>query len=159
MRCPRCGHADSKVVDTRSSLGESIIRRRRVCLSCGHRFFTNETICTDYPTVIKRDGREEEFDREKILAGLWKAFKKCPGADGEVNHIANEVVAEVITKFPAKVHSSTVGDIVMGLLKTSAPVAYLRFASVYKNFVNADDFISEFERMAGDGETRQGKDA
>jgi transcriptional repressor NrdR len=140
------------VVDTRSGQDGSFVRRRRVCLSCGHRFCTGETIYAEYPTVIKRDGREEEFDREKIREGLRRAFRKYPGVEGEIDRIFSAVVAEIVAKYPGKVHSSAIGDVVMRALKASAPVAYLRFASVYKNFASADDFISEFERMADDGE-------
>jgi transcriptional repressor NrdR len=124
------------------------IRRRRMCLDCGYRFFTNEVICEEYPVVIKRDGREEEFDREKIKIGLMKAFKKCVGIGEKVEEIYNRVLSEVISSYVDKIKSETIGSIIMDILKTSDPVAYLRFASVYKNFETADDFAFEFEKIS-----------
>ncbi|MDR1890817.1 MAG: transcriptional regulator NrdR [Puniceicoccales bacterium] len=148
MKCPKCGHLYSKVTDTRVSVDMASIRRRRVCLKCGHRFFTNEIVCVEYPIVIKRDGREEEFDGEKIKAGLLKAFKKQKGIKEKVNNIVNGILAEVVSKYPEKVQSEKIGTIVMDLLRASEPVAYLRFASVYKNFETAKDFALEFEQLS-----------
>jgi transcriptional repressor NrdR len=147
---------DSKVTDTRTAPDGSSIRRRRVCLGCNHRFFTNEVICAEYPTVIKRDGREEEFDCEKVKIGLFKAFKKEQGVGEKVDKIFNGVVAEVLAKFPDRVASESIGAIVMDLLKRSDPVAYMRFASVYKNFSTADDFASEFEKMSSQNKINAG---
>ncbi|MDR1457814.1 MAG: transcriptional regulator NrdR [Puniceicoccales bacterium] len=147
MKCPKCGHLYSKVTDTRITADMTSIRRRRVCLKCGHRFFTNETLCVEYPVVIKRDGRKEEFDGEKIKAGLMKAFKKQSGIKEKINNILNGVLAEIISKYPEKVPSEKIGDMIMDQLRTSEPVAYLRFASVYKNFETAKDFALEFEQM------------
>ncbi|MDR3144234.1 MAG: transcriptional regulator NrdR [Puniceicoccales bacterium] len=150
MRCPKCGYADSRVTDTRAALESSSIRRRRICLACGYRFFTSETICAEFPAVIKRDGREEEFDCDKIRIGLSKAFKKCAAVEEKVEKIYSRVIAEIISKHPDKVSSREIGAITMNLLKASDPVAYLRFASVYKNFETAADFASEFKKMSSD---------
>jgi transcriptional repressor NrdR len=98
--------------------------------------------------VIKRDGRKEEFDCEKIKIGLSKAFKKEPGVTERINRIFNGVISEVLTKHPHGVTAETIGAITMDLLKESEPVAYMRFASVYKNFSSANDFASEFEKIS-----------
>jgi transcriptional repressor NrdR len=97
--------------------------------------------------VIKRDGRKEEFDGEKIKTGLMKAFKKQNGIKEKVNDIVNGVLAEIISKYPEKVPSEKIGDMIMNRLRASEPVAYLRFASVYKNFETAKDFALEFEQL------------
>ena len=148
MRCPKCGYSDSKVTDTRSSDGVSSIRRRRLCLRCGHRFFTNETVCEEYPIVIKRSGKEENFAKDKVKISLSKAFKKCAGVGGKVDEIYAKVMGEILANHPHKIHSETIGLIIMELLKSSDPVAYLRFASVHKNFETADDFAFEFKKMS-----------
>ncbi|MDR2779295.1 MAG: transcriptional regulator NrdR [Puniceicoccales bacterium] len=147
MKCPKCGHLYSKVTDTRITADMASIRRRRICLRCGHRFFTNEIVCIEYPIVIKRDGREEEFDGEKIKIGLLKAFKKQAGIKEKVNNIVNGVLAEVISKYPDRIQAKQIGTIVMNLLKINEPVAYLRFASIHKNFETAKDFALEFEQL------------
>ncbi|MDR2776531.1 MAG: transcriptional regulator NrdR [Puniceicoccales bacterium] len=147
MKCPKCGHLYSKVTDTRITADATSIRRRRVCLKCDHRFFTNEISCVEYPIVIKRDNRKEEFDGEKIRAGLMKAFKKRSGIKEKVNDIVSGVLAEIISKYPEKVPSEKIGDMIMDRLRNSEPVAYLRFASVYKNFETAKDFALEFEQL------------
>jgi transcriptional repressor NrdR len=97
--------------------------------------------------VIKRDGRKEEFDGEKIKAGLMKAFKKQNGIKEKINNILNGVLAEIISKYPEKVPSEKIGAMIMDQLRTSEPVAYLRFASVHKNFETAKDFALEFEQL------------
>jgi transcriptional repressor NrdR len=112
-------------------------------------------ICAEYPTVIKRSGREEEFDCEKIKIGLSKAFKKEPGIEEKINQIFSGVISEIISKFPDRVSSETVGAIVMNLLRGSDPVAYMRFASVYKNFSTANDFASESEKISPHNLTSQ----
>jgi transcriptional repressor NrdR len=104
-------------------------------------------VCVEYPNVIKRDGRKEEFDGEKIKAGLMKAFKKQSGIKEKINNIVNGVLAEIISKYPEKVPSEKIGNMIMDRLRTSEPVAYLRFASVYKNFETAKDFALEFEQL------------
>jgi transcriptional repressor NrdR len=119
-----------------------------VCLGCGHRFFTNETVCEEYPIVIKRNGKEEEFDRDKVKIGLSKAFKKSANIGNKVDEIYARAIGEILSNHPNKICSETIGMIIMGLLKASDPAAYLRFASVYKNFETADDFAFEFRKMS-----------
>jgi transcriptional repressor NrdR len=119
-----------------------------MCLDCGHRFFTNEIVCEEYPTVIKRDGREEGFDKKKIKIGLMKAFKKCIGVEERVEEIYKKVLAEVVSAYVDKIKSEAIGSIIMEILKASDQVAYLRFASVYKNFETADDFACEFKKIS-----------
>jgi transcriptional repressor NrdR len=121
-----------------------------MCLRCCHRFFTNEIVCEEYPIVVKRDGREEEFDREKIKIGLLKSLKKCVGVEEKAEEICGKILAEIISSYADKIRSETIGFITMNALKTSDPVAYLRFASIYKNFETADDFASEFEKISSE---------
>jgi transcriptional repressor NrdR len=104
-------------------------------------------VCIEYPIVTKRDGRAEEFNVEKIKAGLLKAFKKQTGVKEKVDVIANKVLTEVISKYPERIQSEQIGTIIMNLLKIHEPVAYLRFASVYKNFETAKDFALEFKQL------------
>jgi transcriptional repressor NrdR len=104
-------------------------------------------VYVEYPIVIKRDGRREKFDKEKIKVGLMKAFKKQSDIKEKVNNIANGVLTEIFSKYPEEVPSEKVGDMIMDRLRTSEPVAYLRFASVYKNFETAKDFALEFEQL------------
>jgi transcriptional repressor NrdR len=119
-----------------------------LCLGCGYRFFTNEVVCEEFPIVIKRDGREEEFDKEKVKNGLLKAFKKSTGVEKKVDYIYNGVIGSIVSGHPEKIKAEEIGTIIMDLLRASDPVAYMRFVSVYKNFESAGDFAFEFEKMS-----------
>lgn len=132
MNCPYCGHSDSKVIDSRDV--NDGVRRRRQCLSCHARFTTYERLQPASLFVIKKDQRREEFSREKLLSGLRKACEKRPLPTGTVDKLAEDIEAELYQLGKAEVPTSTIGDLVMEKLKALDHVAYIRFASVYREF-------------------------
>jgi transcriptional repressor NrdR len=142
MRCPWCGNGDSKVVDSRTSEGGAAIRRRRECLRCGRRFSTFERVEHAGLSVVKRDGSKEPFDRQKIVAGLSKATTNRPVTDEQVLQLAERVEAKLRPKGPL-VTTQEVGIEVLSLLRKLDDVAYMRFASVYKDFQELTDFERE----------------
>jgi transcriptional repressor NrdR len=142
MRCPWCGHVDDKVVDSRPAEGDDAIRRRRECLSCGRRFTTFERVERLGLMIVKRDGEREPYDREKLLAGVRKAFGNQEVAEEDLRRFADRVESKLRRKGP-EVTSQQVGvEVLQGLHKLDK-VAYLRFASVYKDFQNVGDFERE----------------
>jgi transcriptional repressor NrdR len=148
MRCPYCGHADTKVTDSRES--EDGIRRRRECLSasCGRRFTTYERVQIAPLTVVKKDGRREEFSREKVLAGIRRSCAKLPISSAEIAAIADDIESALHARGAQEVPSAEVGDMVMERLRELDHVAYVRFASHYKNFLSLEELQAEFERLA-----------
>src|SRR6266498_4104948 len=134
MRCPKCGRLDDKVIDSRASREGSVIRRRRECLDCGHRFTTYEEIEHQGLMVIKRDGRREEFSREKLLSGLRKACQKRPISPKLIEELVEKIVDEVTDKYDGEVPCGVIGERVMAGLRELDDVAYVRFASVYRRF-------------------------
>ena len=146
MRCPWCGSADDRVVDSRDAEGGGAIRRRRECQSCRRRYTTFERIEDVGLTVIKRDGTREPYDREKITSGVAKAIKNRPVTDEDVEALAGRVEARLRRKGP-KVTSQEVGLEVLDQLEKVDQVAYLRFASVYKDFKELTDFEREVGLM------------
>ena len=142
MRCPKCRCHDTKVTDTRVSVDGQVIRRRRVCLSCGYRFQTAETVCVSYPNVVKRCGVEVPFSKEKLKTSLTKALSK--DKQEFIEEIFKKILDELAMRASEKILSKTIGEIVLRVLKADDPAAYIRFASVYKEFKSADDFKSEF---------------
>ena len=134
MLCPRCGHQDSKVIDSRDI--ENSIRRRRQCLSCNTRFTTYERIQTASLMVIKKDKRREEFSREKLGAGIRKACEKRPLASGTFERLVDQIEADLLKTSKSEVPSSAIGELVMEKLKTVDYIAYIRFASVYREFTD-----------------------
>ncbi len=132
MNCPYCGYHDSKVIDSRDV--NDGIRRRRQCLSCDSRFTTYERIQPQSLFVIKKDGRHEEFNRDKLLAGIRKACEKRPLPTGSVDKLASDIEAELYQLGKAEIPSDVIGDMVMEGLKKLDHVAYIRFASVYREF-------------------------
>lgn len=151
MKCPACGHPDSKVIDSRPISDGSSIRRRRECLVCQKRFTTFEMIESVQIVVIKKNGSKELFDRNKLLSGVMKACQKRP-----VN--ADEVVAEIETELQnslrLEVQSKEVGEMVMQKLKKHDEVAYVRFASVYREFKDVDTFLAELTELKQKAETQ-----
>lgn len=144
MKCPFCNHFDSKVIDSRPvSDGESI-RRRRECLACQKRFTTFEMLESMQITVVKKDGSKELFDRSKLLAGLFKACQKRPINPEE---IVDEIESELLNGLVAEVTTAQIGEMAMEKLKVLDDVAYVRFASVYREFKDADTFISELKTL------------
>lgn len=147
MRCPKCGCQDDKVIDSRASREGATIRRRRECTACGHRFTTYEEIERDELMVVKRDGRREEFSREKLHSGLKKAFQKRPVSPQIIEDLLDKIVTEVQDKYEREVPGSVIGERVMEGLREIDEVAYVRFASVYRRFQEATDFVQEVKKL------------
>jgi transcriptional repressor NrdR len=142
MRCPWCGNADDKVVDSRTSEAGAAVRRRRECLRCGRRFTTFERVEQAGLMVVKRDGSKEPFDREKVVAGIFKAVKNRPVSPEQVDQLVGRVEAKLRPKGPL-VTTQDVGLEVLAVLRKVDDVAYMRFASVYKDFQELTDFERE----------------
>jgi transcriptional repressor NrdR len=155
MRCPKCGHQDDKVIDSRASREGSTIRRRRQCLGCGHRFTTYEEIEHEGLMVIKRDGRREEFSKDKLLSGLKKACQKRPISPKVISEMVEQIVDEVTDKYDREVPGMAIGERVMEGLRKIDPVAYVRFASVYRRFEEATEFVREVKNLEGKNEATQ----
>ena len=149
MRCPKCAHSDDKVIDSRTIRNGEVIRRRRCCLSCGHRFTTYEEVVKTSLRVIKRDGRHEEFDRTKLKQGLWTACGKRPISDQQIDALVDSIVTEIEGEFEREVPSTAIGKKVMDRLEKLDEVAYVRFASVYRRFRDVSQFLSEVEGLIG----------
>ncbi|MBI4343616.1 MAG: transcriptional repressor NrdR [Candidatus Omnitrophica bacterium] len=147
MKCPFCGHAEDKVVDSRASSGDASIRRRRECLGCGKRFTTYEQIEEQTLMVIKKDGRRERFDRQKLLSGLMKACEKRPVSMEQLERLVDELEREVSQQFDREVSSREIGERVMRRLHVLDPVAYVRFASVYREFKDVEEFMKELKDL------------
>ena len=145
MRCPLCGYKEDKVVDSRSIQDNRAIRRRRECLKCGKRFTTYEYIEEPSLLVIKRDGRRQPFDRQKILAGLIKACEKRPISMDQMEDIVMQVERSVQKKTLREVTSTRIGELIMERLKHLDEIAYVRFASVYRQFKDVEQFMSELK--------------
>lgn len=144
MKCPFCGHSEDKVLDTRVQK-DGGIRRRRECLSCKSRYSTLETVMLSYPFVIKKDGRREPFSKEKILRGLQAACQKRPVSLGQLEGVVERLSSWVITRGEGEINSKIIGRRMMAELKQLDDVAYVRFASVYKNFKDVQDFVEKLE--------------
>ncbi len=146
MLCPFCREGETKVVDSRGSQ-EFVIRRRRECLACGRRFTTYEKIEESPLKVVKKDGSRVPFDREKIRSGLEKACYKRPVSPDQVEEIISRVEADVYENFDREVPSRYIGELVTSALRDVDQVAFVRFASVYREFKDANDFVEELEPM------------
>ncbi|MDD2239387.1 MAG: transcriptional regulator NrdR [Kiritimatiellae bacterium] len=149
MRCPKCAHSDDKVVDSRAIRNGAVIRRRRVCTHCGHRFSTYEEVIKSSLIVLKRDGRREDFDRAKLRHSLVLAVIKRPISDPQLDQIADEVAHELDAEYAREVPSTVIGRKALDKLEKLDEVAFLRFASVYRRFRNASQFLSEIENLIG----------
>ncbi len=147
MRCPFCGHLESKVVDSRSSKEGDSIRRRRECLKCGRRYTTYERIEEVTQMVIKKDGRREPFDRWKIKSGIIKACEKRPVSLEQVESLIDGVERTLFNSTEHEVSTEVIGQAVMERLKQLDEVAYVRFASVYRQFRDLNEFMSELKNM------------
>jgi len=145
MKCPYCGYKDDKVVDSRATAEESAIRRRRECLKCGKRFTTYEYIEEVSLMVIKKDGRREPFDRKKVLSGIIKACEKRPVSMEKMEDIVIQIERAIQKKSDREVSSSRIGELVMEKLKVLDDVAYVRFASVYRQFKDVGQFMVELK--------------
>ncbi len=153
MICPFCRHDETKVVDSRGSQ-EFVIRRRRECLDCGRRFTTYEKIEESPLKVIKKDGTRIPFDRDKIRIGLEKACYKRPVSADQIEQIISEVEVEVSANFEREVPSRSIGEQVFNCLRRVDQVAFVRFASVYREFKDVNDFVEELQPMLRRGESR-----
>jgi len=147
MRCPFCGHLHDKVVDSRESKEGDAIRRRRQCLGCQRRFTSYERIDEIPYMVIKKDGRRERFDRQKVLAGVLKACEKRPVSMIQLETIADKAETMVQDSSEREVSTTRVGEMIMNELKTLDKVAYVRFASVYLDFKDVQEFMSELKDL------------
>jgi transcriptional repressor NrdR len=147
MKCPFCGFENDKVVDSREAKEGESIRRRRECLKCEKRFTTYERIDEIPYMVVKKDGRREKFERQKVLAGLLRACEKRPISMGKMEQIVNEVEQFVIDSPERERTASELGEQIMNNLKQIDKVAYIRFASVYRDFKDVDEFHSELESL------------
>ena len=146
MKCPGCGALESKVIDSRPTENNSI-RRRRECLSCKRRFTTYEIIDTMPLTVIKKDGSEEFFDRNKILGGLIKSCYKRPVTREQMTDLVSDIESELTNNLRTQVPTSEIGTMVMDRLRQLDEVSYVRFASVYREFKDAETFMRELKKI------------
>ena len=149
MRCPKCGFQEDKVVDTRTVRNGEVIRRRRICLGCTHRFTTYEEVVKAHLRVIKRDGRHEELDRKKLLNGVIRACEKRPISTTQIDVLVSNIINELEAEFEREVPSTAIGKKVMEGLEKIDEVAYIRFASVYRRFKDVNQFLSEVEGLIG----------
>jgi transcriptional repressor NrdR len=147
MRCPKCGCQDDKVIDSRASREGATIRRRRQCVGCGYRFTTYEEIERSGLVVLKRDDRREEFSKEKLMSGIRKACQKRPISPKLIEDLVERIVNEVTDKYEREVAAEVIGKLVMDGLRQIDEVAYVRFASVYRRFQEATDFVHEVNKL------------
>jgi transcriptional repressor NrdR len=155
MRCPKCGNQDDKVIDSRASREGSTIRRRRQCLKCSHRFTTYEEIEHEGLVVVKRDGRREEFSKEKLISGIKKACQKRPISPKVIEELVEKIVDEVTDKYEHEVPGMAIGERVMETLREMDKVAYVRFASVYRRFEEATEFVREVNKLEAKNDSTQ----
>lgn len=147
MRCPFCSHEEDKVLDSRSNKDGSEIRRRRQCLKCNRRFTTRENIELSFPTVVKKDGKREPFSSDKIRNGLKRACEKRPISMDQINDTVKKVEQSVIEYGENEVPASFIGEAVVSELKKLDHVAYVRFASVYREFKDPSQFMEELKNL------------
>ena len=150
MRCPFCGFEDTKVIDSRPAEGKK--RRRRECTNCGKRFTTYESVEMPLLMVLKRDGTYEPFDRSKLIKGLYSAIKKRPVSVDDVNKIVDEIENKYANAMQNQATTVEIGDIVLSMLKRIDLVAYVRFASVYKDFNDVESFIKVISELGSSTE-------
>jgi len=150
MKCPFCGNEESKVIDSRPAEEGVSIRRRRECLSCQKRFTTYETVERMPLVVVKRDGSRQSFDKIKVINGMLRACEKRPVALQEIEKIADDIEQELMGKLDHEISSEEVGEMVMDRLKELDEVAYVRFASVYRQFKDINTFMEELTKLLSD---------
>ncbi|NWJ94877.1 MAG: transcriptional repressor NrdR [Chloroflexi bacterium] len=147
MKCPFCHNRESKVIDSRDLREGESIRRRRECLKCGHRFTTYERVEPINVLVIKKDGNREEYSREKLSRGVLTAFTKRPTQAAQIKQLIDEVEAEIFQNGELEILSRRIGELVMNKLQAADPVAYIRFASVYREFADLDVMRNEMDKL------------
>lgn len=151
MKCPFCGHSENKVIDSRISKDGKAVRRRRECLGCTKRFTTYEYVEDVLPMVVKKDGRREQFDRQKILTGLKKACEKRPISMEAIDKLVENVEQACQEMQMEEISSTVIGEKIMNELKAFDGVAYVRFASVYRQFRDVGEFMSELKDLLSKG--------
>ena len=147
MQCPMCRAPDSRVVDSRLGKEGDAIRRRRHCEGCGHRFTTYERVELSLPMVVKKDGRRQPFDRAKIVSGLTRACEKRPVSTDTIEGLATRLERQIMERGESEITSREIGEAVMGALHELDAVAYVRFASVYREFRDVHEFMRELEEL------------
>ena len=147
MKCPKCGDLDDKVVDSRVIRSGEVIRRRRLCLICEHRFTTYEEVVKAGLRVLKRDGVVQEFNRKKLISGIRKACEKRPITEDQIVAAVSEIQTKLEAEYEREVPSTVVGKAVMDALQNLDEVAYVRFASVYRRYRDVNQFLSEVEGL------------
>ncbi len=147
MKCPFCGFGESKVIDSRPADEGASIRRRRECLSCSKRFTTYETVESLPVVVVKKDGSRQSFDRQKVLGGMIRACEKRPVPLAELEKIAGEIEQDLQNSMEREISTETIGERVMERLRAVDQVAYVRFASVYRQFKDIDTFMTELNKL------------
>ncbi len=155
MRCPFCQFSESKVIDSRPAEEGATIRRRRECLSCGRRFTTYEIMERLPLLVVKRDGSRQSFDKMKVIGGMIKACEKRPVKVDEIERIANEIEQELQSSLEREVSSERIGKMVMDRLKDVDEVAYVRFASVYRQFKDINTFLDELNKLLNEKKVKK----
>jgi len=150
MKCPFCEQPDTKVIDSRPTEEGHAIRRRRECIVCGKRFTTYEKVEDVFFMVVKRDGRREAFDRSKILNGIIRACEKRPISMDQMESLVSDIERTLNNRMEKEISSELIGEIVMEHLKDLDEVAYVRFASVYRQFKDVSTFVAEVEKLLGD---------
>ncbi len=149
MKCPYCENPYTKVIDSRPTEEGHAIRRRRGCEKCGKRFTTYEKVEESIIMIIKKDGRRESFDRNKVMNGIVKACEKRPVSMADIERIVNEIERGLNNLMEKEVESTFIGELIMEQLKKLDEVAYVRFASVYRQFTDVNTFIKEIEKLIG----------
>ena len=147
MKCPFCGYSESKVIDSRPAEEGASIRRRRECLSCAKRFTTYETVESLPMVVVKKDGSRQSFERRKVLGGMIRACEKRPVPLAELEKIAEEIEQDLQNSMEREVSTEAIGERVMDRLRSVDQVAYVRFASVYRQFKDIDTFMAELNKL------------
>ncbi|MBI1778878.1 MAG: transcriptional repressor NrdR [Proteobacteria bacterium] len=150
MRCPFCGHEDTQVKDSRPTEDNSAIRRRRFCTACGSRFTTFERVQLRELTVVKKNGKRAPFDRDKLARSMQVALRKRPVDPDRLERVINSIVRRLESMGESEIQSQVIGELVMDALANLDPVAYVRFASVYRNFREAKDFEDFLGKLGGD---------
>jgi transcriptional repressor NrdR len=147
MRCPKCNAQEDKVIDSRAWKDGAVIRRRRECLNCKHRYTTYEEIEREDLRVLKRDGRYETFDRRKLLSGMEKACEKRPISREAMEKAAEELIDELVKRHDFEIPTTAIGEMIMQRLRRLDEVAYVRFASVYRKFRDIKEFVNEVQSL------------
>jgi len=149
MKCPFCEYADTKVIDSRPTEEGQAVRRRRECDKCIKRFTTYEKVEQMLLLVVKKDGKREAFDRDKVLSGVVKACEKRPVPMAEIEKVADEIERGLNNTMEKEIESHVIGELIMEHLKNIDEVAYVRFASVYRQFTDVNTFVAEIEKLLG----------